>query len=94
MKTRIVSLLMCVAMLCTLITPIAMAEEPTTITWLHQSWDVPGLDHWYDALWVKELESRLNVKFEFITVNATDNYDNVINLNISGGDWPDLISWN
>lgn len=94
MKNRIVCLVMCVAMLCTLITPIAMAEEPVTITWLHQSWDVPELDHWYDALWVKELEARLNVKFEFITVNATDNYDNVINLNISGGDWPDLISWN
>ena len=90
------------SLLCTLallgsalaVVPAAAAEEPTTITWLHQAWDVSGLDHWYDALWVKELEARLNVKFEFISVNSTDNYDNVVNLNISGGDYPDIISWN
>lgn len=94
MKKRIVGFLLSIAILCTLIAPAAVAEEPTTITWLHQAWDVSGLDHWYDALWVKELESRLNVKFEFISVNSTDNYDNVVNLNIAGGDYPDIISWN
>ena len=94
MKKRLVGLLLCVAMLCTLIAPVAVAEEPTTITWLHQSWNVTGLDNWYDALWVKELETRLNVDFEFISVNSTDNYDNVVNLNIAGGDYPDIISWN
>ena len=94
MKKRIVGFLLSIAILCTLIAPVAVAEEPTTITWLHQAWDVSGLDHWYDALWVKELESRLNVKFEFISVNSTDNYDNVVNLNIAGGDYPDIISWN
>lgn len=94
MKKRIVGFLLSIAILCTLIAPAAVAEEPTTITWLHQAWDVSGLDHWYDALWIKELESRLNVKFEFISVNSTDNYDNVVNLNIAGGDYPDIISWN
>ena len=94
MKKRIVGFLLSIAILCTLIAPAAVAEELTTITWLHQAWDVSGLDHWYDALWVKELESRLNVKFEFISVNSTDNYDNVVNLNIAGGDYPDIISWN
>ena len=94
MEKRIVGFLLSIAILCTLIAPAAVAEEPTTITWLHQAWDVSGLDHWYDALWVKELESRLNVKFEFISVNSTDNYDNVVNLNIAGGDYPDIISWN
>lgn len=94
MKKRLVGLLLSVAILCTLVAPVAVAEAPTTITWLHQSWDVSGLDHWYDALWVKELETRLNVDFEFISVNSTDNYDNVVNLNIAGGDYPDIISWN
>lgn len=94
MKKRVLGLLLSVAILCTLIVPAAFAEEPTTITWLHQSFTVSALDNWYDALWVKELESRLNVKFEFISVNSTDNYDNVVNLNIAGGDYPDIISWN
>ena len=53
MKKRIVGFLLSIAILCTLIAPAAVAEEPTTITWLHQAWDVSGLDHWYDALWVK-----------------------------------------
>ena len=94
MKKRLVGLLLSIAILCTLIAPAALAESPTTITWLHQSWNVTGLDNWYDALWVKELEARLNVDFEFISVNSTDNYDNVVNLNIAGGDYPDIISWN
>lgn len=94
MKKRILGLLMSIAILCTLITPAAFAEEPTTITWLHQSFNVSALENWYDALWVKELESRLNIKFEFISVNSTDSYDNVVNLNIAGGDYPDIISWN
>jgi len=93
---KLLSLLCALALLgsALAVVPAAAAEEPTTITWLHQAWDVSGLDHWYDALWVKELEARLNVKFEFISVNSTDNYDNVVNLNISGGDYPDIISWN
>ncbi|MBQ6382102.1 MAG: extracellular solute-binding protein [Clostridia bacterium] len=93
---KLLSLICALALLASVlvIAPAAAADEPTTITWLHQAWDVSGLDHWYDALWVKELEARLNVKFEFISVNSTDNYDNVVNLNISGGDYPDIISWN
>ena len=93
---KLLSLLCALALLgsALAVVPAAAAEEPTTIPWLHQAWDVSGLDHWYDALWVKELEARLNVKFEFISVNSTDNYDNVVNLNISGGDYPDIISWN
>lgn len=68
------------------------SEEPTVITWLHDSYDVSGLDNWYDALWVKELEKKLNVDIQFLDVSSADNYDNVVNLTLAG-DWPDVIFW-
>ncbi|MBQ7680133.1 MAG: hypothetical protein IJT34_09840 [Butyrivibrio sp.] len=70
----------------------AQDGAPTVITWLHDSYDVSGLDNWYDALWVRELESRLNVDIQFVDVSSADNYDNVVNLTIAG-DWPDVIFW-
>lgn len=90
---KLLAMLLCLAMMSTMIITVAVAEEPTTITWLHQSFTVTGLDNWYDALWVQELEERLNVKFEFISVNPADNYDNVVNLIIASGEYPDIISW-
>ena len=91
---KLTALLLCFVLMSSMIITVAAAEEPTPITWLHQSFTVTGLDNWYDALWVQELEARLNVEFEFISVNPADNYDNVVNLVIASGDYPDIISWN
>lgn len=92
---KFVSMLLAGGMLTgmTVIPVAAEEEEPMVITWLHDSYDVSGLDHWYDALWVKELEERLNVDIQFVDVSSADNYDNVVNLTIAG-DWPDVIFWN
>ncbi len=91
---KFVSMMLAGCMLMGTVSTVGAAEEePTVITWLHESYDVTGLDHWYDALWVKELEKRMNVKFEFISVNSSDNYDNIVNLTLSGDKWPDIISW-
>ncbi len=93
---KLASVVLSLCMLLTVIAlPIASADEaPTVITWLHEAYDVGGLDNWYDALWVKELESRLNIDLQFVDLSsAVNTLDTIANLTIASGDWPHLITW-
>ena len=89
---RLIALALFVCMLLAA-APMAIAEEPMTITWLHPNWNVALLDHFSDSLWIKTLEEKFNVKFDFMGVTTADDYNNVVNLAISGDEWPDIIYW-
>lgn len=85
---------LCMLLSAAAIPAMAAEEPPTVITWLHEAYDVTGLDHWYDALWVTELEARLNIDLQFVDISsAVNTLDTMVNLTIASGDWPHLITW-
>jgi putative aldouronate transport system substrate-binding protein len=53
-----------------------------------------AISYWDEALWVKELEKRCNVKLSWPGPSYNDNYDNAVNVTLASGDLPDLIYWN
>ncbi|MFY9280028.1 MAG: hypothetical protein WAO47_10685, partial [Caldicoprobacterales bacterium] len=49
-----------------------------------------------DALWVQELEKRMNVKINFMGPSSGDDYNQAVNILLAAGDYPDAVymNWN
>jgi putative aldouronate transport system substrate-binding protein len=66
---------------------------PVEITFFHDGPNSPALSYWNDALFIKELEKRQNIKITFQGPPSANNYNDAVNTMLASGDITDLIVW-
>jgi len=73
------------------------SDEVVTFTWFRPQINRNAIVYWNDALWVQELEKRMNVKinFEGPLVGATSkDYIQAVQILLNSGDYPHVLFFN
>ena len=70
---------------------IALADEPIEIVYFRPELSRNAVAYYSDTAWVKELESRLNIKLTFKGSPTNDEYYTVANAMLISGEYPDLL---
>lgn len=68
--------------------------DPVEITWFRPQANRNAIVYWNDALWVQELEKRLNVKINFegpLVGPTTADYIQAVQILLNSGDYPDIL---
>lgn len=92
MKSRILSLVLCLAMLMSLATVTAFADEPVELTVLTMRWGDHG-DSFTNNQWLKDTEAKLGVKINWQVVSSND-WTEQRGLMLAGGELPDIFIGN
>lgn len=69
------------------------SSEPMKITWFRDASNFTAISYWDDALWLQELEKKMNVDIEFMGPNSGDDYNTAVNILLASGDLPDMLFW-
>ncbi|MCL2059860.1 MAG: hypothetical protein FWH01_12540 [Oscillospiraceae bacterium] len=74
-------------------------EPPLQVTWFRSQINRNAITYWKDALWLQELQARMNIEIDFngpLSGHGSADYNTAINVLLNSGDLPDMMyhNWN
>lgn len=72
-------------------------DEIVQFTWFRPQINRNAITYWNDALWVQELEKRMNVKINFegpLVAAASTDYTQAVQILLNSGDFPHVLFFN
>ena len=95
---KLISLLCALALMAAILpcTVAAADDEPIVITYYREELNRNSVASYMETAWVKELESRLNIKLEIQGPASSDDYNTAVNAMLTSRKYPDLLyfDWN
>lgn len=72
------------------------SDEVVEFSYYRPRLNLNNITDYSDALWVQELEKRMNVKINFMGPSSGDDYNQAVNILLAAGDYPDAVymNWN
>lgn len=74
----------------------AETSDPVEFTYYRSGLNRNAITYYNDTLWVKELESRMNVKVNIIGPATGDDYNTAVNILLASDNYPEMVymNWN
>lgn len=78
-------------------TETSVSEETVEFTWYRAQINRNAITYWNDALWIQELENRMNVKINFegpLVGAASTDYIQAVQILLNSADFPEVLFFN